>query len=404
MNAEVEYGTPADSVFGCDDAPRSGHGPSSFSSDGPLLEVRGLDWVAGGFRLACSFVVRRSEYVVVLGPTGSGKTALLECICGVRPSAGRICVDGVDMSGSPPRKRGIGYVPQDYALFPHLSVRRNIEFALRLRRLSRQERRDRVNRYGELLGIAQLLDRGVRALSGGEKQRVALARALVTEPRLLLLDEPVSALDEENREAVCCELRKLPERTGVTVVHVCHSLEEARTVGDRILLLRAGRIVQSGAWSELARAPVDRGVVSFLRLPNIFPGQADPAAGRVKLEPSGIELVVSGTIPEGAVLCRVPLGAVEVVTDGARAAENRIEGVVARVADAGPMLHVTLGRPLRLSFYLPLDQVGDLDLRPGSSLRVGVPAEAVTVLPDGMGAKADAAGLSSASPGSSTST
>ena len=388
MNADIAYGTPADSVFGCDQTPRSKQGRPAVSRGDPLLQVQDLRWAAGDFLLTCSFTVYRGEYVVVLGPTGSGKTALLESICGVRPGAGEIRVDGTDVSDSPPRKRGIGYVPQDYALFPHLSVRKNIGFALRLRRLPQQVRRNRVDRYGELLGITHLLDRGIRALSGGEKQRVALARALVTEPRLLLLDEPVSALDEENREAVCCELRKLPERTGVTVVHVCHSLEEARTVADRILLLRAGRIVQSGTWAELARAPADRGVVSFLRLPNIFPGHIDRGSDRVKLASGNVTLAVPGAVLHGAVLCRVPLGSVRVLTDGVPVPENVIEGVVSRVAEAGPMLYIVLGRPLRLSFYLPRDRIGELGISPGSPLRVGFPTTSVTVLADGMATSA----------------
>ncbi len=189
----------SDTAFTCDPAPGPPQGPPEALQKRPLLEVEDLAWRAGGFSLHCSFVVHRGEYVVVLGPTGSGKTALLERICGVRTGTGKVRLDGVDVSDSPPRKRTIGYVPQDYALFPHLSARRNIEFALRLRRIPREERRDRVTQYAEMLGIAVLLDRDVRSLSGGEKQRVALARALVTEPRLLLLDEPVSALDEENR-------------------------------------------------------------------------------------------------------------------------------------------------------------------------------------------------------------
>ncbi|NOY80142.1 MAG: ABC transporter ATP-binding protein [Kiritimatiellaeota bacterium] len=373
----------SDTAFSCEAALRPIPDAPETPPARSLLEVDDLTWQAGGFSLHCSFVVHRGEYVVILGPTGAGKTALLERICGVRTGTGRVRLGGLDVSESPPRKRTIGYVPQDYALFPHLSARRNIEFALRLRRLPGEKRRELVRQYTDMLGIAALLDRDIRSLSGGEKQRVALARALVTEPRLLLLDEPVSALDEENRETVCCELRRLPDRTGVSVVHVCHSLEEAKAVADRILLLRAGRIVQSGPWAALARAPVDRGVVSFLRLPNYLAGRSDPGRGCVRVGPGDLTLRVSEELPAGPVLCRIPPEAVRVLRSGESPPDNVIEGGVTRLDEAGPMYRATLavGR-LRLFFYVPRSQAQEAGLGPGVVVRVGFPAASVRVRPD----------------------
>ena len=165
----------------------------------------------GEFQLdQVSIEVLKGEYFSLLGPPGSGKTLFLECLCGlVRIASGHIYIDGTDVTDIEPRARGIGYVPQDYALFPNLSVERNISFGLRVNNRSREEINNKVRRSAEMLGIRHLLKRSIYGLSGGEKQRVALARALVMEPKVLLLDEPVCALDEATRQEVCIQLHNI---------------------------------------------------------------------------------------------------------------------------------------------------------------------------------------------------
>ena len=184
-----------------------------------------------------------NTYAVLMGPTGCGKTTLLEIICGLRrPASGRVLLDGVDVTDLEPRERGIGYVPQDLALFPGLRVREQIAFAPKLRGVPHAELDQRVNRLARQFGIAPLLDRLPDLLSGGEKQRVALARALAAQPRLLLLDEPLSALDESMRTEAAALLQRVQQEHGLPVLHVTHSSSEAAALGDLHLRMEAGRV------------------------------------------------------------------------------------------------------------------------------------------------------------------
>ncbi len=194
---------------------------------------------AGAFTLAdLSLTVATGEYAVLMGRTGCGKTTLLEAVCGLRRiTSGRILLLGRDVTHLRPSERGVGYVPQDLALFPTLTVREHLGFALAVRRWAKQDVDRRVAELAGLLGITHLLERYPQGLSGGESQRVALGRALAFGPRVLLLDEPLSALDEQTRGDMVTLLQALQRRTGVTTLHVTHSLTEARRLGDRMLVL-----------------------------------------------------------------------------------------------------------------------------------------------------------------------
>jgi ABC-type sugar transport system ATPase subunit len=209
-----------------------------------MIELRDLTIRSGEFSLdEVSVVIDAGVYAVLMGGTGQGKTTVLEAICGLRrASTGRIVVDGVDVTNWKPGDRGIGYVPQDLALFPTMTVREHLEFALRLRRAGPALIRERVAELAERLGIGPLLSRGVRGLSGGEAQRVALGRALSFRPRVLLLDEPLNALDEPTRDRLCELLRAVQREHGLTTLHVTHSRAEARAVADKLLLIAGGRI------------------------------------------------------------------------------------------------------------------------------------------------------------------
>lgn len=208
-----------------------------------MITVEGLGVRQGDFVLEdVSFAVPGGAYGVLMGRSGCGKTTILEAICGLRQVTGRILLDGRDVGALRPGERGVGYVPQDTALFPSLSVREQLAFALVVRRLPPRVIAERVDELARLLGIAPLLDRDPETLSGGEAQRVSLGRALAARPGVLCLDEPLNALDEDTHEEISTLLSDIHRRTGITVLHVTHSRREARRLGDFLLLLREGAV------------------------------------------------------------------------------------------------------------------------------------------------------------------
>ena len=213
-----------------------------------MICVEDLTLRQGSFHLdGVSFTGPRGKYAVLMGRTGSGKTSVLEAVCGLRPVAGgRVLLDGRDVTRLPPGARGVGYVPQDAALFPTMTVRDHLRFALVLRKVREAEIAERVAELAKWLGIAHLLDRRPAGLSGGEAQRVALGRALAFLPSVLLLDEPLSALDEETREEMYALLETLRQRAAMTVLHVTHNRQEADRLGEVVLLLQGGKVITPG--------------------------------------------------------------------------------------------------------------------------------------------------------------
>ena len=209
-----------------------------------MIELLNVSIQSGPFRLeSIELRVERGEYVVLMGRSGAGKTTILEAICGLRPVArGAIRLDGVDVTDWDPADRQIGYVPQDLGLFPHLTVREHLEFPLRMRGATRQAQRAQVEELAPQLRLVPLLDRGIGGLSGGESQRVALGRALAASPRVLLLDEPLSALDEITRGEMHQLLLAIRNRPEIATIHVTHLEDEARSLGDRIIRLEQGRM------------------------------------------------------------------------------------------------------------------------------------------------------------------
>ena len=219
--------------------------------------------------------LRRGEYLCVLGPSGCGKTTLLRLIAGFEtPDRGAIRLHGVDVAGIPPERRDVNVVFQSYALFPHLTVERNIAFGLRMKKLGRDEIEQRVGEAIRLVRLERESNRLPRELSGGQQQRVALARALVNRPALLLLDEPLSALDASLRQHMQAELRRVQRETGVTFLHITHDQGEALSLADRVMVMRAGRIEQVGTPREIYEKPVSRFVASFVGAANLLDGQA----------------------------------------------------------------------------------------------------------------------------------
>jgi putative spermidine/putrescine transport system ATP-binding protein len=209
--------------------------------------------------------VRSGEFFTLLGPSGSGKTTLLRLIAGFeRPDAGQVMLGGTDVTNVPPYARNVNTVFQDYALFPHMTVWRNIEYGLRVRRVPRAERREKVDRALEMVRLPGLGSRKPAQLSGGQRQRVALARAIVNEPEVLLLDEPLGALDLKLRQEMQLELLRVQREVGVTFIYVTHDQEEALTMSDRIAVLNQGSIEQIGAPIEVYERPRTAFVAGFI--------------------------------------------------------------------------------------------------------------------------------------------
>lgn len=209
-----------------------------------MIELVNLSLRAGAFTLQnVNLTIPQGTYAVLMGGTGQGKTSLLEVISGLKPAAsGRVRLACQDVTHWKPADRGIGYVPQDLALFPTISVRGHLEFALKLRRWSAAAMRDRVAHLAKVLGIEPLLERGVQHLSGGEAQRVAIGRAISFEPQILLLDEPLNALDETTRDRLCALLRSVHSQIKLTTLHITHSRTEARQVADKFYSLAQGQL------------------------------------------------------------------------------------------------------------------------------------------------------------------
>ena len=235
--------------------------------------------------------------LVVVGPSGSGKTTLLRCVAGLEePDAGRISVGGRDVTSAAPGDRDVAMVFQDYALYPHLSVRDNIAFGLRARRTDATEIETKVQEAARTLSVEHALDRSPNALSGGERQRVALARALVRKPAVFLLDEPLSNLDAELRAQTRLEIRELQRRLRVTTLYVTHDQVEAMTMGDIVAVLRAGRVEQIGSPVDIYESPANAFVARFLGSPpmNVVPAVTLNLAledGYIGIRPERIELV-----------------------------------------------------------------------------------------------------------------
>ncbi|MCG6876333.1 MAG: ABC transporter ATP-binding protein [Betaproteobacteria bacterium] len=239
--------------------------------------------------------VTKGSYFVLLGPSGGGKTTLLRLIGGlVRPSAGRVRLHGRDVTDLPANERPTTMVFQSYALFPHMSVARNVGFGLALRRVAKREVRERVDRMLDLVGLTGYQERMPHELSGGQQQRVQLARSLVLDRDVLLLDEPLAALDEKLRKEMCFELKRIQEQVGITFIHVTHNQEEAMTVADRIAIIASGRLIEEGSSREIYEHPARRFTAEFIGETKIFEGTVEAADGARARVDIGIGVIEVG--------------------------------------------------------------------------------------------------------------
>ena len=347
-----------------------------------MIETKNLCVDLGSFQLQdINLTVDGSEYFIVLGPTGAGKTVLLETIAGLYPvKSGEIWLSGKEITRLEPEKRGISIVYQDQALFPHLSVKDNIIFGLRLRKQARQEIAASLDWLTELLGISHLLERKPNTLSGGERQKVALARALSIKPQVLLLDEPLSALDPESREAMQRELRRIHNRLKVTTIHVTHDFEEAIALGDHIAVLGEGRIKQVGTPKDIFNQPNSEFVARFAMTRNIFTGEViDKGNGNTVFRTEDAELVVvtdlrgrlhASVRPEDILISPKPLHS---------SARNSFCGTITYIADRGSTLYLTVNLPPDFVCLVTRRSFEEMKLAEGNKVYITFKASAIHV-------------------------
>ncbi len=346
-------------------------------------------WVnLGDFQLrGITLSVDRGEYFIVMGPSGAGKTILLKTILGIyRPWRGRVVIDGVDVTNYPPERRGLSYVPQNYGLFPHMTVEDNIAFGLKIRGYSKHEIKRRVREIADVLGISHLLHRKPKTLSGGEQQRVALARALVVEPKAILLDEPLSALDYRTRRELQVFLRNLHTRLRFTAIHVTHDFTEAIMLGSRVAFMISGEVVQCSSVKELVLSPRRRDLAELLGLVNVLEGKVIACEGDTALiDVSGVVIraktlynVVTGT----RVLLVINPSDVEIlesrVTSPVNVVSCRVEDIIWQVN----YYEVTVKTDnLVMRVYIPNRQFERLGIRRGCTVYVKVPEDYIRVVP-----------------------
>ena len=349
-----------------------------------FVDIESLSVTLGNFSLKdVTLSCEKGEYHILLGPTGSGKSSLLKCILGLhRPESGRIHLDGSDITHELPERRQMGYVPQNYALFPHLNVEANLRFGLHPRKIPAGEADALVDRMCEVLNIEQLRHREVRHLSGGERQKVAIGRALGTGPKMMLLDEPFSSIDEGAKRGLWLELRQIIREVGITTLHVTHNLEEAYSLGQRQSVMIEGSLVQSGSTREIFERPANEKVARYFHYTNIFEGVAEEHSGgtRINLGHFGVE--VSAKVAEGKkVKVCIRQQDIRIIKEGEAVKEslkrNMLSGEIANLfplRDEYVMWFKIEGSPKRydLEARFPIHMEGRHELREGKKIRVAI--------------------------------
>jgi putative spermidine/putrescine transport system ATP-binding protein len=370
----------------CSRAPSRSNGEGrSLGSGGESVEIRSASKNYGAVRALdkVTLNVAPREFISLLGPSGSGKTTLLGLLGGfIQPSSGSIHFGDRDVTLEPPHKRNIGVVFQNYALFPHMSVGENVAFPLRARRLPKASWPEKVRAALAMVGLAGYEERGVAQLSGGQRQRVALARAMIFEPRLILMDEPLSALDKQLRESMQIELRQLHKRIGATIIYVTHDQREALTMSDRVAILKDGRLVQIDRPERLHDHPADSFVASFIGEASLLPVRRIDS-GSVALGP--VILRSARTIPNSDALILAVHSEKLLIDEGAGdAARNRLTGIVTDVVYQGESLRIFLALPdgTALSLRQPSHHEAYRRIPPlGGSLTVTLHPEDTIIVP-----------------------
>ena len=352
------------------------------TASSPLLVLKSVSKSWREFQIRdVNLEVRRGEYFVVMGPTGAGKTLLLQLIAGIHyPDSGKIILDDLDVTYLPPERRSIGYVPQNYALFPHMPVKDNIGYGLKIRGYSKSKVEEEVQEISVKLGINHLLERMVSTLSGGEQQRVALARALIIKPKILLLDEPLSALDPETREEIREYIKEIRKILEFTAIHVTHDFVEAVDLGDRMAVMFNGEILQVGEPIEIINNPRNELIASFTGAKNLFKGKVIARRGELAEIDLGGLRIYAATRKLGEVMVAIRPENIVILLEKARiSARNILEGVIEEISEKPPYISLKVDVGIPFTVYLTRNALEDLNLTVGKRVYLAFKASAISV-------------------------
>ena len=349
------------------------------------LKIESVSKMFDSFSLReVSLEVAEGEYFVLLGPTGAGKTVLLEVVMGFhRPDKGKILLNDRDVTNVPTDKRGIAYVPQNCPLFPHMSVFENVEFGLKMRRVAPVERKKAVNRMLGVVSLEEMAETIPSTLSGGERQKVVLARVLVTEPKVVLLDEPLTAIDAETSRSLRAELKRMNREFKVAFLHVTHDQIEAFSLADKVAIMREGKIVQAGTPSEILSNPADEPVARFLGYENVLHVRlVKYESGISEAITDGISIRLKGKLESDVAAIAIRPEDIVTTTEVPTVSGewNFLEGKVEEYTNLGPVVEVTVDAGLVFKVFIDKRSFLGLNLFEGRRVHVGFKVDSVRIV------------------------
>ncbi|MDI6730211.1 MAG: tungstate ABC transporter ATP-binding protein WtpC [Candidatus Altarchaeum sp.] len=345
-----------------------------------MLKIQNLSFKIGNFELKnINLEINDGEYFVILGETGAGKTVLLECIAGLHKYSGKIFIDRTDVSNVPIEKRNIGLVYQDYVLFPNLNVRDNIKFGLKIRKFSEEMINEYVGEISKILKISLMLNRNVENLSGGEKQRISLARALVINPKILLLDEPLAALDPNTQNEIKTFLKKIHKERNLTTTHITHNFEEAISLADRIAIMHKGEILQVGNAEEIFKNPKNDFVAKFIGVENLFEGISRVENRIAIINVNGIKIYITNLI-EGKVHLIIHPENIMISNEKIlSSARNSFKGKISQISNKERVIKLVVDVGIPLVVFITKQSFEELNLNINGEIYVYFKASGVYV-------------------------
>ncbi|MDI6888074.1 MAG: tungstate ABC transporter ATP-binding protein WtpC [Methanocellales archaeon] len=349
-----------------------------------MIEIKGLSKNWRGFSLKnVNLRVEKGEYFIILGPTAAGKTLLLELIAGFcEPNEGGIWINDKNVTRMTPEKRGTGFVYQDYSLFPHLTVKENIEFGLKIKGMPKSRIEEKSKEIMDILGISHLSHRRPRTLSGGEQQRVAIARGIVIEPSVMLLDEPLNALDARTQIQLRGELKKIHREAKLTTIHVTHDQTEAMVLADRIGVMMNGEIVQTGSPEEIFHFPLNERVAEFVGVENIIEGMVtsnEEGVATIRIDDHIMEAISSAKVGDRVRVCLRPESITIAPSKTLSSARNSFSGMITQLVPLGATCRIEIDCGFPLISLVTKTSAEDLGLRVGKGVCASFKASSVHV-------------------------